>query len=164
MKPSSAKIPWYREPWPWIIMAPPAAAVVAGVITIWIAHASADGLVADDYYRQGLAINRVLAREENARRLGVAARGALEDGRRLSIILGGRMDHPQELVVRFAHVARAGKDRELRVGRVGERQYEAELAPLPQGRWRVSIEDAAGQWRVNGEWPGDGESFIATAR
>jgi len=40
--------PWYKEPWPWIVMAPPAAAVLAGIATIWIAVASADGLVAED--------------------------------------------------------------------------------------------------------------------
>ena len=29
--------PWYREPWPWLLMAGPAAVVVAGLITAWIA-------------------------------------------------------------------------------------------------------------------------------
>ena len=52
--------PWYRDPWPWILMAGPAAVVVAGAITLWIAFASADGLVAGDYYKQGLAINQVI--------------------------------------------------------------------------------------------------------
>jgi hypothetical protein len=39
--------PWYREPRPWILMAGPAAAVVAGAVTLWLALASADGIVAD---------------------------------------------------------------------------------------------------------------------
>ena len=56
--------PWYREPWPWILMSVPATAVVAGIITLWLAVSSADGLVAEDYYKQGLAINRVIEREE----------------------------------------------------------------------------------------------------
>ncbi|HSC95836.1 MAG TPA: FixH family protein, partial [Burkholderiales bacterium] len=42
--------PWYRERWPWLLMAGPAAVLVAGAATIWIAFASADGLVAEDYY------------------------------------------------------------------------------------------------------------------
>ena len=58
--------PWYREPWPWILMAPPAAAVIAGAATVWIAVGSADGLVADDYYKRGLAINQVLALNNGA--------------------------------------------------------------------------------------------------
>jgi hypothetical protein len=65
--------PWYREPWPWIIMAGPAAVVVAGVITAWIAFANADVLVVKDYYKYGIEINAVLKRER-ARREAEAAR------------------------------------------------------------------------------------------
>ena len=64
--------PWYREPWPWILMAGPAAVIVAGAFTIWLAVASADGLVAEDYYRRGLEINRELKREPQARKPGHA--------------------------------------------------------------------------------------------
>ena len=73
--------PWYREPWPWILMSGPAAVLVAGAITAWIAFASADGLVAEDYYKQGLAINKLLEREEAARRLGVSAEITLRPGK-----------------------------------------------------------------------------------
>jgi hypothetical protein len=153
--------PWYREPWPWIIMAGPAAAVVAGALTIWIAFATADGLVADDYYRQGLAINKVLAREDHARRLGIAARVTAEPGVRISVVLGGRMEPPQALIVRFVHVARAGHDREVELRRAEDRRYEAALPQMPPGRWRVNVEDAAREWRVSGEWAGGREAFTA---
>ena len=62
----TAPTPWYREPWPWILMAGPVAAVVAGAITLWIAVTHQDALVADDYYKQGLAINRTLDRQTAA--------------------------------------------------------------------------------------------------
>jgi uncharacterized protein len=65
--------PWYREPWPWLLMAGPVAAIVAGIATAWIAIVHQDGLVADDYYKEGLAINRTIARHEAAVRLGVVA-------------------------------------------------------------------------------------------
>mgnify|MGYP000916835605 FL=1 len=45
--------PWYREPWPWLLMSGPGLVVIAGVVTAWIAFSGADGLVADDYYKQG---------------------------------------------------------------------------------------------------------------
>lgn len=144
-------------------MAGPAAAIVAGAITIWIAFASADGLVEGDYYRQGLAINRVLARGENARRLGVAARIVIDDKRKISVVLGGRMDLPAEIVVRLAHVARAGNDQEVRLTQVEGNRYEARLPPLFPGRWRVSVEDPRFEWRVTGSWRGEGEPFTAAA-
>ncbi len=35
--------PWYREPWPWILMAGPATVVVAGLITAWLAFHGVEG-------------------------------------------------------------------------------------------------------------------------
>jgi uncharacterized protein len=57
---------WYREPWPWILMAGPAIVVVAGCVTAFIAVTTSDGLVAEDYYRRGVEINRRLSTEERA--------------------------------------------------------------------------------------------------
>ena len=62
--------PWYKEPWPWLLMAGPAAVIVAGVVTTWIAFATADSLVEEDYYRRGLTINERLACEGAAARAG----------------------------------------------------------------------------------------------
>ena len=55
--------PWYREPWPWILMTGPAIVVVAGFTTAFLAVKSNDGLVEDDYYKQGLEINQTLDRD-----------------------------------------------------------------------------------------------------
>ena len=48
-------------------MAGPFVVVEASVASAWIALASDDGLVADDYYKQGLLINRRLAAAVPAR-------------------------------------------------------------------------------------------------
>jgi hypothetical protein len=136
--------PWYKERWTWIVMAPPAAAVLAGLATWWIAASGADALVAEDYYKQGLAINKVLAREERARALGL--RAELELGtERIRVRLQGAA--PEALFVHLAHRTRAGFDQRLRLARVGG-AYEAELAPLAPGGWRVLIEDPQSTWRI----------------
>jgi len=141
----SAAKPWYREPWPWILMSGPAAVLVAGAATMWLAYASADGLVADDYYKRGLAINRVLAREDAARQLGISAEVRLAPGA-MSVALHGAS--PDVVLVRLAHATRAGHDLRLRLARSAAGSYEAALPPLPPGHWHVSIEDARGSWRV----------------
>ena len=137
--------PWYRQLWPWLIISGPAAVLVAGAATIWIAFASADGLVVEDYYKQGLAINKVLAREDAAARLGISADMKIE-GESLSIILEG--DQPEALFVHLAHATRAGLDQRLRLAREGGGRYAAELPPLAPGRWRVVIEDPRATWRI----------------
>jgi uncharacterized protein len=55
--------PWWRHGHVWLLVAGPAAVVVAGVITTVIAMEGADPLVARDYYRRGIEINQQLARE-----------------------------------------------------------------------------------------------------
>lgn len=39
--------PWYRHRWPWILMAGPAAVVVASIVSAILAAATADPLVTD---------------------------------------------------------------------------------------------------------------------
>lgn len=137
--------PWYREPWPWILMSGPAAVLVAGAATIWIAFASADGLVADDYYKRGLAINKTLAREEEARKQGISA-AVVFDKDVLRIRLKGA--NPEALFVHLAHATRAGYDHRLRLAPAGGGAYEAALPAMPRGRWHLIIEDPRGAWRI----------------
>ena len=137
--------PWYRNRWPWLLMAGPAAVLVAGAVTTWIAFASSDGLVADDYYKQGLGINRRLAREDAARRLGISADARVQDGR-LEVVLRGAA--PEALFVHLVHATRAGHDVRLRLAPGTAGVYGTELPPLPPGRWRIAIEDPRGGWRI----------------
>mgnify|MGYP003949294939 CR=1 FL=1 len=55
--------PWWKHGHVWLLISGPAAVVVAGLLTAWIAVASPDPVVAEDYYRQGVEINKQLARE-----------------------------------------------------------------------------------------------------
>ena len=40
--------PWYREPWPWVIIAIPLAAVIMGMTTLYLAISNPDYLVVDE--------------------------------------------------------------------------------------------------------------------
>ena len=160
---TTAATPWYREPWPWILMAGPAVVVVAGLATVWIAFATSDGLVAPDYYRQGLAVNKVLAKEEMAERLGLRAGVELAgDRHRISVSLEGA--EPRDLIVNMRHATRSGHDVTLRLAHVGPGRYEAAVPQdLPSGRWNVNLEGpregTRGEWRLAGDWNGRVASF-----
>ena len=137
--------PWYREPWPWILMSGPATVVVAGAMTSWIAFTTADGLVADDYYKRGLAINAVLKREQAAARRGIDARVERADGQ-VRVRLRGA--EPPVLFLNLVHATRAGFDVRLRLERAPDGNYESALPPLAAGHWRAVIDDPRGEWRV----------------
>jgi uncharacterized protein len=63
-KPDTA--PWWRFPLVWMVIAGPAAVVVAGIATVWIAVRTPDPVVAEDYYRRGIQINQTLAEQRKA--------------------------------------------------------------------------------------------------
>ncbi len=155
VQPARTSGPWYREPWPWIIMVAPAVAVVAGGVMLWLAIKSYDGLVNDDYYKHGLAINQVLRRDQRASELGYHAHASLsEDSSRVRVLLVGAPSAslPATLQMRLAHPTRAGRDQTAVLQAHAPGQYEAKLIPPELGKWRVSIEDVSGIWRITGTW------------
>ena len=69
----SITVPWYRQRWPWLLFAGPAIVVVASFATLWLAASSDDGVIADDYYKRGLLINREIDRTARAEALHLRA-------------------------------------------------------------------------------------------
>jgi hypothetical protein len=47
------KTPWYREPWPWILMALPLSAVIASFASLFIAISHPDPLVTEHAWEDG---------------------------------------------------------------------------------------------------------------
>jgi len=146
----AAAPPWYRQRWPWLLMLGPAIVVVAGIATIWIAVATDDGVVADDYYKRGLAINQTLERAERARALGVRAVVDLAADGRVDVALASGSAEaaaaPASLRVRFVHPTRAGEDRVAMLPATGGGRYAGRVEPLAEGRWRVMVE--TDDWRL----------------
>jgi len=48
--------PWYRHYWPWLLIVPPAAAVVGGLFTLYLAVSRPDALVRKDCFRDGVTM------------------------------------------------------------------------------------------------------------
>ncbi len=145
---------WYREPWPWLLAAGPLTVVVASAITVWLAVKSDDGLVADDYYKQGLAINQVIRREHAAAELGLRANVLWNfDNQRVRVYLRGDAADalPDVIQLRVLHPTRAGSDQLVTLRENGAGIYDGALTPLRSGRWLLSLEDAPQTWRLMGE-------------
>lgn len=58
--------PWWKHGLVWMILGGPAAVIVAGVATLVIAVRTPDPVVATDYYRRGIEINKTLAARDKA--------------------------------------------------------------------------------------------------
>jgi hypothetical protein len=62
--PEQPGAPWWKFGHVWLVIAGPATVVVAGVLTVVIAVRSPDPVVAEDYYRRGIEINKTLVHKE----------------------------------------------------------------------------------------------------
>jgi hypothetical protein len=48
--------PWFRQLWPWLLIIPPAGAVIGGMITLYLAITRPDILVRKDCVRDGVTM------------------------------------------------------------------------------------------------------------
>ena len=48
--------PWYKEPWPWILMSGPAIVIVACIYTIYLAFTHFDEPMIGGAYKRGLQV------------------------------------------------------------------------------------------------------------
>ena len=147
---SASKTAWYRQAWPWFLIALPATAVVAGFATLWFAVTSNDGLVVDDYYKQGLAIQKTMARGGEAARLGLEADISIS-AEQVTVRLTSTQAAvlPDALFLTITHPTRSHMDQHVSlVGRDGN--YTARIQPLHTGRWHLLLEDESRAWRLTG--------------
>lgn len=48
--------PWYRHVWPWLLIVPPAAAVIGGCFVLYLAITRPDALVRKDCFKDGVTM------------------------------------------------------------------------------------------------------------
>jgi len=142
--------PWYRQRWPWLLMAGPGIVVVASMVTLWLAVTTDDAVVADDYYKRGLSINHRLERVDRAATLGMEAVADIAPDGRVRVTLtspSADLDaHPAVLVLGVAHATRGGLDRAAELVLGPEGTYDGRMEPVGPGRWLISLE--TNSWRL----------------
>ncbi|MHB1244828.1 MAG: FixH family protein [Sulfuriferula sp.] len=155
---------WYREPWPWILISLPLTAVIASLISAWLAVISDDGLVADDYYKQGMAINQVLHRDAAAVAMNLGATlHTSADGHTVQVALSGNLSpFPDRLRLSILHPTQAGHDHVITLHAASGDIYRGTFPGLGKARWRVLLESPQGNWRLTGIWrqPGTGTLIL----
>ena len=158
--------PWYRQFWPWALMAGPAIVVVAGFITLWLALRTPEALVVDDYYKEGRAIQQSLQRDTAARNLGLSGHLQL-DQREVELNVKAQATYawPEQLELLLSHPVDAKQDQRVLLQRYWQNQesssgqhaeqnksgarYRGVAAQLPDNiRYQFILQDRAGQWRL----------------
>ncbi|MGD9664870.1 MAG: FixH family protein [Novosphingobium sp.] len=140
--------PWYREPWPWFLMALPLSVVIASFVTIYLATRAPDSLVTDHYYKKGLAVAGDIHREQHAQAMHLDGVLSLAAGR-----IEVKFNQPiaeEHLRLMLRHPLSNLKDVQLDLHRTAAGVYSAFAPPLDAVRYRVHAETAS--WRLAGVW------------
>lgn len=151
---------WFRQFWPWFIIALPATVVVASIGMLIVALRNDDSTVRDDYYKEGLAINQQLASAERAQTLALRGAVALDAVTgELRVTLAGELDAwPDQLVLELNHPLDEDADFELLLRRIdgaeraagseGNGVYRADLDRPLHGRWHLELHPLDRSWRL----------------
>lgn len=146
--------PWYRQAWPWVLIALPLTSVVASFTTLYIAMQDPDGLVRDDYYETGITIGTRVDRARTAEEMGLAGELSLSpDGGEVAVEFGGTMpaDTPElNLALRHATRAQFDVDLVLAMEPASERYVASFEGPLAPGAWNISLDPPDQAWRIRG--------------
>ena len=141
--------PWYRQFWPWFLIMLPASVVVAGLTTVVIANKGADDLVVDEYYKNGLAINRKLEKKERATSLGIEA-SLHVSGPQVVVTTRGQVTEAQ-LTLLLSHPLESDQDFQVTLIQSGPGEYRGRVSGTvaPRWHWALISEQEQG-WRLDG--------------
>lgn len=162
--------PWYRQFWPWFIMALPAFAVVAGLYTVWLAMQSEDSLVVRSDDGVNVVTEQNLAAEREAVRLGLVVEIdiQLETGAVVATLSSSPgVDLPASLHLQMRHPTMVSRDSEIDLLRAmpnsdGEPTWAGHFIKPPAGRYYVTL-SSGNVWRLSDEWSGQSQFRLGPA-
>ncbi|PCI71934.1 MAG: nitrogen fixation protein FixH [Piscirickettsiaceae bacterium] len=140
--------PWYKQFWPCFLFFLPLCAVVAGIITFFIAQNNSPVLVSGDYYKEGLAINASKRLEDNAKTMGLSTK-IISTATTLTVHLNGKNLDAENLFVRLLHPAFDEFDTALVLTRIADNVFQAHVKLAKSGKWYISIKDQTNEWEIN---------------
>ena len=142
--------PWYKEPWPWLFLVPITASVIVGFSMLGVAIQTNDGLVTDDYYRQGVLYNENLERDEKAQELGITGSLTMDEltGDLSFTIDFGQAEPVSTIAGAFRHPTRARNDINFQLDAIRPGFYTASIPSMAPGPRNLELIAPDNSWRI----------------
>ncbi|MCE8020288.1 FixH family protein [Halomonas sp. MCCC 1A11036] len=161
----TAPTPWYKQFWPWFLLGLLCMSIVVSSTFAVLAIRSADGMVQEDYYEHGRAINMVLAKQQRAHELNLAADLRIDPLTSDIIVQLDGDDRPERLYLRLIFPTQDDRDQDLVLEHVRDGRYLGQAPDNLRYRWYLQLHPSEEQpeWRLVGEasLPSE-ESFYLT--
>ncbi len=145
--------PWYKQFWPWFLIALPLSAVIAGIATVIIANNNKVSMVVDDYYKEGKAINLELGRLTTALKRGIQAEVSVSDKEVVLNFTGGDLKPGMPVQLSFHHATLEARDFAKLLTADAKGRYRLALEEPLNGRWFIRAEPVDGSWLIQ-NWAG----------
>lgn len=145
--------PWYKEFWPWFLLAILSSSVIMGTVFLVLSIRSFDGMVEDDYYTHGLAINQTLQQDHRAAELNLLAELRIDDlTGDIGVDLEGDVQ-PERLRLEMVFPTKDDRDQSIALEHVRNGHYSGQLSHSLEHRWYVQLHPdvAEPSWRLRGE-------------
>ncbi len=144
--------PWYRQFWPWFLIALPATAVVAGIATVIIAVNNHVDLVKDETTKLGKMVTTETRQDDTAREMGLKATVHLVPQTGTLAVEVSTL--PDEVILEVVHATLAEKDQQIHLRREPDGLFRGQLQPLQAGKWELRLSDVKHQWRLTAPYNG----------
>ena len=148
--------PWYKQIWLWLVLAPLIMVIGASFFMIYLAISSSDGVVVDNFYKDGLAIKVREQQDEYALQRNIKAELKIEN-QQINLQLSGHLEVlPAQLKLQIIFPTLASKDVNVILTESGG-MYTGALPETLEGRRQLQIQPIGESnqeddyWRLHGE-------------
>jgi hypothetical protein len=144
----------WNQPWLWFTLAPLILSVVLGLTMLNISFHIQDGLVTDEYSKEGLAINERIEKEEKAKELGLTANIQIsQESGELYLELNGKLDvYPDTLILEIIHPIIKDQDAKVVLTRTGASNYTGMPQVILDSKRYIRLHELHNeQWVLKGE-------------
>lgn len=153
-------LPWYKQFWPWFLIALPGCVVLASIVTLILCNLHPVSLVAEDYYKEGKGINRDLSRLKNAHDHAISATMTSQDREAMIVLNKGTLSQYPPIKITFQHRTLPNKDVEKWLHSDADGHYRVRLKEALIGPWYVEINSFDKTWALNGRGHFPGDPFL----
>ena len=156
--------PWYKQFWPWFLLALLSSSIVVSITFAVLSIKTADGMVVqEDYYEHGKAINMVLAKQERANELGLSAELRIDPLTSDIVLDLTGDDRPETLYLTLIFPTQDDRDQEFVLQHVREGRYITQGPDNLRYRWYIQLQpqQTDADWRLIGEARFPNEESVA---
>ncbi len=142
---------WHKEPWMFLVMGVPIAAICWGVVIVTLAMNGKDSLVSDSYYKDGMAYTENREFRDKAKRLQIKAEVTFNDGEIRSTIAGYLDEQPSFLRIQLIHPTLETEDETVLLQKMADGSYLGQAETNHIGKRKLWLQSPEQEWMIKDE-------------